>query len=404
MQRGTSGSLLLAAMLASAPVLAESTITMTRTDNGTTLPFQRHIVRLGPASVGEGVLVAVVQCNGSNGLGLEMYESTNLGNSWSHVMSVQPNSSIRDTADLLADTDGQGFVLAYGAEPVSSMWAPSSKETIVFVHYSLGSNNQIAADQGPTTVYTPSSSQGYFRPAITRDSTGTLHLTATLLDSNGNFSWWERMSIDGGQEWTAAEQIDSFGSSFGGGRTVAYGSNVMAIYDAYDPNSPGRYRTKSAGACSTWSSATQFVPEGLYHAGAFSVTSTPDGHVHLGSSDKDEQQLWYREFNGSSWSSRKLIESTGIWSNQPALSHDANNNLTFAWNHPDSDTTNEVWVMTRTGTTWSSHKVLDSTSIWDGYTSAQEVIVSGEPVQIIWSQGPADASSPMAVRDYAFTP
>jgi hypothetical protein len=253
----------------------------------------------------------------------------------------------------------------------------------------------VTIDRGPTVLFHPDSNQGYFRASLSRDSAGTLHVTATFL-SGSNYSWLERMSIDEGQEWTAATTTASFGSGFGGGRIVSYGSNVMAVYDAYSVSQQGRYRTKAAGGCSTWSSEHTFVPEGLYHADAFAVTTTPDGHVHLGYSDKSNQQLWYREFDGTSWSSATRLESTGAWSNQPGLSHQGNT-VFYSWNHSNSDNDTRMYLRAKpAGGSFGSNVVLDNSTLFKGYTTAIEDVLPGESVQVLYCLMDVNDSSAIA--------
>jgi hypothetical protein len=242
MYRGLGLALaLVGAQAASAATV--TTITQSGAENGTTLPFQRHILRLGGATP---VYVMAPQKQKVDGEGLVLYTSLDGGATWQHNLPVQNDPSERDTADLLPDDNGMGFSLVYGLEPVSSAFAIDARSDVVFLHYKLGAGATLTLDQGPVVVFHPSSTQGYFRPSLIRDSAGTLHVTASLLDgsSSGNsFTWWERVSIDNGVEWTAPEQLAAFGNSFGGGRLVAYGSKVMALYDAYRADDQGRYRT-----------------------------------------------------------------------------------------------------------------------------------------------------------------
>lgn len=376
------------AVLVCTPVVGRtvSTITTTGWANATTLPFQRHITRVGPPTVGAGFLYVAVNRQGQGAGGLMLYLSKDGGKTWTEIAGIQPNRNPRDMADMIADPNGaMGFSLLYSVEPESSSFGPDTATDVVFLHYSVGSSGSVSIDRGPMTLFHPGSNQGYYRAALTRDSAGTLHATASLVNGT-SYSWLERMSIDDGQEWTTATTLASFGGSFGGGRIVAYGANVMAIYDAYTTSQQGRYRTKAAGACSDWSSERNFVPEGLYHAGAFGVTTTPDGHVHLGYSDKPNEQLWYREFDGTSWSSATRIESVGVWSNQPGLSHQGNT-VFFSWNHYISDNDNRMFAKTKpAGGSFGSTITLDNSTLFKGYTNAIDEVLPGEQVQVLYCQ------------------
>jgi hypothetical protein len=389
--------------LAAFPAIAAptvSTITTTATSNGTTLPFQRHVIRVGPSPAGQGELVAALQRQGTGGEGLVLFLSRDDGRTWTESLPVQNDPSERDTADLLADPDGSGFALLYSLEPMSSMFAVDPRSTVVFLHYAVNPDLSIQVDTGPIVVYSPGAHQGYFRGSLARDTTGTLHATASLLDASSGtaYSWWESMSTNNGTSWSTPIEVAKFGSSFGGGRVTPYGDRLIAIYDDYSVADEGRYRTKAAGPSATWGSEGVVEPLGLYHAGAFSVTSTPDGNVHLGYSDKPLEQLWYREFNGSSWSSATLMESNGTWSNQPAVSH-VGNTVLFSWNHSDTATDMIIRQATKPpGGAFGSATTVDSVALFKGYTSALENLTQGESLAVLWSQDPASSGEPSNIQ------
>ncbi len=117
----------------------------------------------------------------------------------------------------------------------------------------------------------------------------------------------------------------------------------------------------------------------------------------LGYSDKPLQQLRYREFDGQSWSASKIIESTGIWSNQASVSHRGSVVL-FGWNHADTDTSMRMFYRTRTSGTWSGTVEVDSAPVFKGYTTGLESVLPGESWQLAWSQDPTGSTSPSLVR------
>jgi hypothetical protein len=371
----------MAPVLALIPLLFAATVApIGLAANGTTLPFQRHVVRLGPPTAGHGTFVAAVQKQNSDGEGLVLYVSNDNGASWQRDQPVQRNASIRDTADMLVDRDGFGFSLVYGVEPQSSQFSPNGAP-VVYLHYKLLPDRRVGADLGPSVVFQAGSGEGYFRPSITRDSSGVLHASATLL-SRGTFHFIEKTSSDG-LHWSSSIEIASFGATFGGGRLIAYANNVMAIFDSYAPSAPGRYRVKATGAVD-WSATHSFAPDGLYHAGAFSAVATPDGHVHLAYSEKSFSQLRYREFNGSSWSGSTTIEHVGYWSNQPALSR-SGNAIVCSWNHRDGTDATRIEVANRSGTSFVSAQTVSSGG-FKGYTTALEEIAPGDPLIVLWSE------------------
>ncbi len=387
-----------------AMLLAASLVAPTKTANGTTLPFQRHVVRVGPSGAGNGTYAAAVQENGANGLGLVLMRSADGGSSWVQDQVLQGDPTVRDTADLLADTDGAGFSLVYGVEPQSLDYTADSRFDIVFLHETLTATGTFFVDLGPVTVAAPGPNEGWFRPAITRDSLGVLHLTASLLHADGSFEWDVFTSTDDGATWGNEEELASHPSTIIGGRVDAQGSTVVAIFDARDPSTPGRYRVRPAGSTTgQWGPTIAFAPEGLYHAGAFSVTVGTDGILHLGYSDKDTEALRYRSFDGSTWSSSMIIESTGWWANQPALSH-MGADIVYSWNHMDNSNWMTMEYLRKINGVWdASPTVVDNVQVFKGYTSAIDEVPSGEPLQLLWSQDSPTGGTPEIVAAQPYT-
>ena len=345
--------------------------------NGTTLPFQRHLVRV------RGVLAAAVQQQGASGQGLTLFTSHDGGATWKQDQAIQPDWQVRDTADLIGD-GANGFFLVYGVEPKSSRFGPYPKADVVALHYTLLPDGRFGADLGPLVVFHPKGiGQAYFRPSLARDQAGVLHCAATFFDGH-RYSWWVKASTDGGAHWVAPEQLAAFGSSPGSGRVIAYGDRVGALFDDYDPAGKGQFRSTAAGATSAWTAPQLAVADGLYHGAAFSLVATADGRLHLGYSDKQTQQLHYRVYRLGSWSAPELIEPKGIWSNQPALTADGES-ISFAWNHSDGTSKYRIEQMTLTGAGWSAARTLDAAAGFKGYTSAIERAGPGERPLVLWS-------------------
>lgn len=374
-------------------LLATSLVGPTTHANGTTLPFQRHVVRVGDPAAGAGRLFAAIQQQGANGEGLVLYASDDQGESWRRERAIQPDASVRDTADLLADPDGAGFSALYSLEPASSLFAADSRADVVYLHYRVGADGSAVLDTGPIVVFRPGTNQGWFRASLTRDAAGVLHAAATLRDGS-RYRFLTRLSIDGGRQWTEPEELASFTSSFGGGRVTAFGSQIAAIYDEYAWGTNGRYRLRRAGACETWGREELLNGDGLYHAGAFSVLATPDGRLHLGYSNKRTETLRYTEFRGDGWSAPITLESTGLWSNQPALSF-VGGALVYSWNHPDTPDSMRIFQRRRVDGSWGQTRVLDSVPVFKGYTNAAESVPAGEKLPVLWSQA---GTSPATVR------
>ncbi|GAC1339077.1 MAG: hypothetical protein NVSMB23_07620 [Myxococcales bacterium] len=370
--------------------------------NGTTLPFQRHIVRAIAPGQGRPTLAAVVQKQGADGDGLTLSTSIDGGASWHRDLALQPHASVRDTADLLPDVDGRGFSLLYSLEPESSRFREDARSDVILLHLALVRPGNFRVDAGPTVIFHPVRGEAYFRASLARDAQGVLHVAATHL-SRGSFSF-RAVALAGGKRG-APETLQSFGRVFGGGRLLAVGGAVLAVYDDYAMGHPARARLRPAGRAAAWGPERVAAPDGLYHAGAFSLTATPDGHAHLVYSDKGAQALQYREFDGRAWSARSTVDPQGHWANQAAVSHQGSTVL-IAWNHFDPATgMMDVRVRERTRAGLAPVRAVATATTFKGYTTAIEAVVPGEPWVVAWCEQrvinlpPARAvAEPLAVR------
>lgn len=369
---------------------AAVTVAPTPVPNATTLPFQRHVVRLGEPAAGAGVLVAALQKQGADGDGLTLYRSDDQGGEWHRVGELPVDQRVRFTADLLADEDGQGFLLVYGVEPQSSQWTTDARFHVGVMHYRF-QNGELVRDRGPVEVFAASSGQGWFRPSVTRDALGTLHVAATRFDGS-SYGFYERRSIDAGEEWTPEERLAASSSSFIGGRVTAFGSRVAAIYDEYDARAPGRFRVAAAGPCAPWENEEVFATDGLYHAGAFAAVATPDGKLHLAYHAKGSEPMRYRVFDGLSWSSAFTFESVGWWANQPAIARHGND-VVVVWNHMRASDHMEMRARTRRADgLWNAERTIDASRSFKGYTNGLEEVLPGESMLVLWCEEQASGS------------
>ena len=73
--------------------------------------------------------------------------------------------------------------------------------------------------------------------------------------------------------------------------------------------------------------------EGIYHGAALSaVSDAPSLNVHLVYKDLTER-MFYRYWNGSSWSARQVVDDAQDWATQAATTRVGNDVMIF-WNHP----------------------------------------------------------------------
>ncbi len=370
--------------------------------DGTTLPSQRHLLRLA-----DGLWVAVVQQQGqgSGSTGLEIHTSPDDGMSWTQAQTLQGDPSVRDTADLVADDDGAGFSLLYSVEPESGRFTVHNAP-VVFAH--LRESGGALSIVEETTVFSPSGTNGYFRATLARDAAGRLYCVVLVLQDT-TFSIVGKTSANGGVTWSAAVTLATLPDA-GGARVIAFGnpplSRVAVLYDDYAWDQSGFWRTRAArDPDGFWTPAANVFPDGLYHGGAFSAVATPDGHLHLGyhSEGGGNEDLRYLEYNGNAWSDPLVVDPVGWWSNQPALTA-VGNDLFYFWNHESTPSNMQIYGLRRISGVWdSAPTLLDGAALFKGYTTSVERVSPGQTVRVAWSQALTENDYPAQIVTTGWT-
>ena len=301
--------------------------------NAMTLPAGRHVVRIDPGGGRPVVWLAAIQQDGADGHGLGFYRSDDEAQSWSYYAPIQNDSSETDRVDLLPVGSDIALVYSYEGPTISG----SALHSVYFQWWRYDGKGGWNPSAPVTAMQAAGdSSNGYLRGEIAIDSKGRVWVQAMRLESDGSFTVCMAVSTDGGSSFTMEPALGSFANR-PGGRILSLGNRLMLLYSTHGVD-PGYMRIRNDGdPLGSWGSAQEVFPEGIYHGAALSAVGDGSGGVHLVYKDVNET-LWYRHFNGSSWSGRSEIESNPDWATQPATTRIGSDVLVF-WNHPVSTNT-----------------------------------------------------------------
>lgn len=316
--------------------------------NSLTLPAQRHLVNIG------GTYLFAVQQGGADGHGLGFYRSDDGGGSWGYYAPIQDDASEHDTADLVAIGNDIALVWSYeGPQYAGSNvwyqrwrstggdWAPDSAVQVFGGSYQRA---ELAVD-----------SQG--RIWVQAFSTGGEAVIAVSTDDGGSFSQQPSLA------WTSAR---------GGGRLLSLGGRLMFLWGSHGCCDPGRMRLRDdSDPLDTWGDTSDVFGDGIYHGAALSAVSDGNGGVHLAYKNLSER-LYYRHFDGSSWSDPQLVEGNSDWALQPAITR-VGDGAVICYNHPiNTNTEYQFWSRRVSGGSLSDATVLDESGGFKGYPASPE--------------------------------
>ncbi len=282
--------------------------------NALTLPAQRHIVRIETGGNRPPTWLVAIQHGGEDGKGLVLYRSEDALRTLRRVGDIQPNAAHTDRAELLAV--GLDVALVYSYE--GPQLAASSQHDVYFQwwRYQPGANTW--APEPAVRVFDADAGTAYSRALLARDSNGRLWIQAFRLEQDGGATAVVSVSSNGGQRFGAAQSLDKVRRR-GGGRLLSLGTKLVFLYGMHDGFEPARMRIRSdADPESAWGPVRQAFTDGIYHGAALSAVADGKGGMHLVYKDELEK-LYYRHFDGSSFGSRVLVESSSDWATQPAI-------------------------------------------------------------------------------------
>jgi hypothetical protein len=375
-----------AALLAAALGTTTTPIGQLTWGNELTLPSQRHVVRLAPPGRAP-YLLAAIQRDGNDGLGLNFFRSDDGGATWVADQPIQPDTSERDEADLVVVRDDLAVVWSYE----SSTLAGSTRHDVWFQWWRLdGTTGRLAPDPAIRVFDATTSSQAYSRAQLAVDGAGRLWVMAFRLESGGGSTAVISVSTDGGLTFTAQPPLDTLPAR-GGGVLLATGGKLLALYDCHDAGTPSRYRVRSDGdPLPAWSASSVAFPEGIYHGAALSAVDDGAGGAHVVYKSEDAQ-LWYRTFDGAGFSPAQRLESTGDWALQPATTRIGGTFLVFYDQVIQPGTQNRLVLRIGTGGALSDAVVVDGSTSFKSYPAAPATLPDGTPLAVVlYASQPAD--------------
>ncbi|HUJ24394.1 MAG TPA: hypothetical protein VLW85_00135 [Myxococcales bacterium] len=375
---------LFAALLLAAPV----PITDIAVGNALTLPAARHMVRLDPQDGRAATWLLALQQDGAGGHWLSWYRSDDEGQAWSYYAPIQDTSVDRDTADAVAVGMDVAMVYSYEGPDIAGSTAHDA-----YFQWWRWNGNADWVPQAPVKVFdSTSSSTAYLRAEIAIDSQARIWVWAQRLNSDGTFTGVMAVSGDGGATFAKQPDLDSFADRPGGRIMPVGGNRMMLLYSTHGVD-PGYMRLRSDGdAVGAWSARQAVFSEGIYHGAALSAAGDGSGGVHLAYKDVDGV-LWYRHWDGASWSGRTLIESASDWALQPAITR-VDSALVIFWNRViTTGYTYQFYSSVLSGGALSSPKLLDDSGGFKGYPAGVEVLPDTVPLTPCVYGDTADAST-----------
>lgn len=325
--------------------------------NALTLPAQRHLVQIN------GTSLLALQQGGADGHGLGFFRSDDGGQSWAWYAPIQDDASHTDRADLLAVGSDIALVYSYEGPTIYG----SSQHDVWFQWW-----RNSGSDWGPGSAVrvfqSPGDSGGYYRAEIAIDSNGFIWVQAFRIEGGGATAV-VAVSTDGGNSFSEQPPLGYVGDR-GGGRILSLGSSLVFLYGSHGCCDPGRMMMRNDGdPLSNWSGPVDAIPDGLYHGAALSAVADGGGGMHLVYKNLSER-MFYRYFDGASFSGPQVIEDVSDWATQASttLSGGA---LVVCYNHPVS--TNADYRFYRrviSGGAVGDPVPLDDSSGFKGYPTA----------------------------------
>ncbi|WP_228530934.1 MULTISPECIES: sialidase family protein [Myxococcaceae] len=367
--------------LALAGVLAASPSTLARISDGNalTLPAQRHVVRVDPGD-GAAIWLLALQQGGVDGHGLVFYRSDDEGQTWSLADPIQNDATHTDRADLLVV--GRDVALVYSYEGPD--FTGSTRHDVFFQWWRYVPETRGFQPEPAVRVFdSTSSSTGYARGQLARDSLGRLWVMAFSLESGGGSRVVLSVSTDGGHTFAAQPDLASLPRR-GGGRLLHLGQRLIALWGMHDSGgTASRFRLhEDAAAPGSWGPSTQAFPEAIYHGAALSAVATPEGGMHLVYKDESEVLL-HRYFDGTSFGPRTVLFA-GEWAAQPAITR-VGSRLVICTNRALTDTSFRLEERVLESGVLSAPVLLDGSATWKGYPAAVEVLPAGVAVPCVYS-------------------
>src|SRR5512133_2738803 len=296
-----------------AALLSASSLGPVQWGNQLTLPAQRHLVRVAPAGLPAYWLVAI-QRDGLGGHGLSFFRGDD-GGGWRFEADLQRDWSERDTADLVEAGGDLAVVWSYEGAKLSG----STRHDVWFQWWRLDPvTGRLLPEPAVRVFDSTSSTSAYSRAVLALDAAGRLWGMAFRLEADGSSTVVVSVSGDGGAHFTQQPALDHLPAR-GGGRLVAVGGRLLALYDSHAGTGAARFRVRDdAAPLASWTPVAAAFPEGIYHGAALSAVADGSGGADVAYKDKGER-LRVRHFDGRAFGAATTVVASGDWALQPAV-------------------------------------------------------------------------------------
>ena len=341
--------------------------------NALTLPAARHVVRLDPGDGRRATWLLALQQDGANGHRLSMYRSVDEARTWTWYAPIQDACCERDTPDLVQVGMDVAMVFSFEAPQISG----STEHDVYFQWWRWDGGGDWIPRAKVRVFDSTSNGAAYLRSELARDSLGRIWVWAQRLNADGSFTMVMSVSIDDGATFQAQPSLDTFANRPGGRILPVGGNRMMLLYSTHGGTAGYMRLRNDSDPLSAWSAREAVFPEGIYHGAALSAAGDGSGGVHLVYKDSAER-LFYRRWSGS-WSARQVVESSGDWALQPAITR-VGGSLVIFWNRPLSVNTNyQFYSRVLERGTLGSSLLLDGSSGFKGYPAAVESLPDTVP-------------------------
>jgi hypothetical protein len=212
---------------------------------------------------------------------------------------------------------------------------------------------------------------------------------AFLLEADGSSTVVVSVSGDGGAHFSQQPALDHLPAR-GGGRLLAVGGRLLALYDAHTASGAARFRVRDDGApLASWTPVAAAFPEGIYHGAALSAVADGSGGADVAYKDKGER-LRVRHFDGRAFGAATTVVASGDWALQPAVTRAGDATVIFYNRSVVSGSRHVLGARVLAGGVLGPETVLDGSSSFKCYPAAPEALGGGSAIPAMYASQPGD--------------
>ncbi len=367
---------------------------------GLSTPAQRHMVQVAPGGRSPTLLLTVQNDGYASwpaSAGLVLYRSDDGGGSWRYykpVLSVTDGSLRPSTLHMTADliTVGNDVAAVYSYDTTNTGFPADGWDSRRAVYFQWWWYDE-PGNWNPGTLVQiawPGWNQAYHRAELARDSWGRLWVQAFLRDGScpapgrscGSDALQVWTSTDGGGSFGSPSTLTTLWGQLGGGRLVSVGSKLLMLWSGYALDPAKMMSRNDSDPISSWSDISNAFPDGahIYHGAALNAVADGSGGLHLVYKEyvgpADQQQVYYRHYDGWGFGGKQAVGPRGDWAEQPAITL-AGGDLYVCLNGLLSTGANYELRSYRLGAGFGSYQSIDSAYAAKLYPTSPERMSAG---------------------------